>query len=72
MLGVIVVHDEAGVNHAWDPAQESQEKAQDETQNPASHQNRDWRQYHTEKITERFQWRGKFRHNPLTSREGNR
>ena len=72
MLGVIIVHDEAGVDHAGDPAQQGQEKAQDETEDPASHQNRDRRQHDTEKITERFHDSDKFfGDNPPMAAEGN-
>lgn len=55
VLGLVIVHDETGVNHAGHPAEESEEQAQDKTEDAARHQDRDGRKDHTEKIAKRFQ-----------------
>src|SRR5437762_14099494 len=54
MLGLVIVHDETGVNDAGHPAEQSKQQAQDETENAAGHQNRDRRQNDAEEIAERF------------------
>jgi hypothetical protein len=55
VLGLVIVDHETGVNDAGDPAEQSQQNAQDETQDPARHQNRDRREDDTKKVAERFQ-----------------
>src|SRR5436190_16679451 len=54
MLGLVIVHDETGVNDAGHPAEQSKQQAQDETENAAGHQNGHRRQNDTEEIAERF------------------
>jgi hypothetical protein len=56
MLGLIVVNDETGVNDAGHPAEQSQQDAQDETQNPACHQDSDRWENDAKKVAERFQF----------------
>lgn len=60
MFRLVIIHHQAGVNHAGHPAGERQDKAEKKAQNAAGHQNRDRRQSDTEKIAERFQL------NPIT------
>ena len=54
MLGLVIVHDETGVNDAGHPAKQSEQQAQDETENAAGHQNGDRRQDDAEEIAKRF------------------
>src|SRR6266513_3023136 len=54
MFGLVIVHDETGVNDAGHPAEQSKQQAKDETENAAGHQNCDRRQNDAEKIAERF------------------
>jgi hypothetical protein len=57
MLGLVIVHDETGVNDAGHPAEKGKEQAQEETQNAAGHQDGDWRQDNAEKVAKSFQRR---------------
>src|SRR5882724_11907390 len=54
MFGLVIVHDETGVNDAGHPAEQSKEQAQDETENAAGHQNGDRRQHDAKEIAKRF------------------
>jgi len=56
MLSLIIVHHEAGVDHAGNPAEERQQQAKDETQEPAGHEDGDRRKDDAKKVAERFQW----------------
>jgi hypothetical protein len=55
MLGLVVIHDEAGVNHAGNPAEQGEENAQDKTEDAAGHEDGDWREDDTKKVAESFQ-----------------
>jgi hypothetical protein len=55
MFGLVVVHDEAGVDDAGDPAEQRQQDTQDEAENAASHRDGDGREDDAKKITKRFQ-----------------
>jgi hypothetical protein len=52
MFGLVVVYDETGVNDAGDPAEQRQQNAENETQNPAGHQNCDRRKDDAKKVAE--------------------
>ena len=54
VLGLVIVDYETGVNDAGDPAEQRQEKAQEKTEYPASHQNGHRRKNDAEKVAERF------------------
>lgn len=54
MLGLVVIHDEAGVNHAGNPAEQGEENAQDKTEEAAGHQDGDWREDDAKKVAESF------------------
>jgi hypothetical protein len=54
MLGLIIVHDEAGVNDAGNPPEQRQQKAKDETHDAASHEDGDRREDDAKKVAERF------------------
>lgn len=55
VLGLVIVHDETGMDDAGNPAGQSQEQAQDETKQAARHQDRNRREDDTEKIAQGFQ-----------------
>jgi hypothetical protein len=55
MLGLIVVHDETGVNHSGNPPEQREENAQDKTQDAASHEDRDRREDDAKKVAKSFQ-----------------
>jgi hypothetical protein len=55
VFGLVIVDYETGVNDARNPAEQSQQNAQNETQNPACHQDSDRRKDDTKKVAERFQ-----------------
>ncbi len=55
MLGLVVVHDEAGVDDAGDPSEERQQNTQEETEDAARHQDRDGREDDAKKVAQRFQ-----------------
>jgi hypothetical protein len=55
MLGLIIVHDQTGVNYSGNPAEEREENAQNKTQDAARHQDRDRREDDAKKVAERFQ-----------------
>jgi hypothetical protein len=55
MLGLVIVHDQAGMNYSGNPAEEREENAQDETQDPAGHQDGDRREDDAKKVAESFQ-----------------
>src|SRR5437588_12632106 len=55
MLGLIIVDDEAGVDHTGNPAEERQQQAKNETQEPAGHEHGDGRKDDAKKVAERFQ-----------------
>jgi len=54
MFGLVIVHDETGVNDAGHLTEQSKQKAQAETENERGNKNGDRRQNDTEKIAERF------------------
>src|SRR5437868_4588107 len=54
MLGLIIVHDETGVNHSRDPAEESEQQAEHKTQEPAGHEHGDRWKDDAKKVAERF------------------
>ena len=55
MLGLIVVHDETGVNHSGNPPEQGEENAQNKTEDAAGHQDSDRREDNAEKVAESFQ-----------------
>jgi hypothetical protein len=55
MLGLVIVDHQTGVNDARNPAEQGQQQAQDETQDPAGHQDSDRRENNAKEITQRFQ-----------------
>src|SRR4051812_8224912 len=61
MLGLVIVHDQTGVNHTGHPARESEEKTQDKTQEPAGHEDGNRRKSDAKKVTKRFQLRERSR-----------
>jgi hypothetical protein len=54
MLSLVIVDHETGVNYARNPAEQGQKKAQNETQDPARHQDGNRREHDTKKVAERF------------------
>jgi hypothetical protein len=54
LLSVIIVHDQARVNDAGNPAEQSQNEAEEKARNAAGHEHREGWQDHAEKITKRF------------------
>ena len=54
MLGLIIVHHQAGVNDAGHPTQKSQEKTQEKAEDPPGHQDGDRRKNDAEEIAESF------------------
>ena len=59
MLGLVIVDDQAGVHHAGNPAGQSQEQAEDETEQAACHQDRYRRKDNAEEVAQRFQFRNR-------------
>lgn len=55
MFGLIVVHDEAGVNDAGDPTEQRERYAQEEAENAARHQNGNGRKDDAKEIAQGFQ-----------------
>ena len=56
MFGLIIVHDQTGVNNAGNPAKQSQEKTQEKAEDPAGHQDRNWRKDDAEEVAQGFHW----------------
>jgi hypothetical protein len=54
VLGLVIINHEAGVNDAGDPAQQRQQKAKDETEDAAGHQNGNRRKNDAEKVAKGF------------------
>jgi hypothetical protein len=54
LLSVIIVHNQARVNNSWNPAEQSQNEAEEEARNAAGHEHREGWQHHAEKISQRF------------------
>jgi type IV secretory pathway VirB10-like protein len=54
MLSLVIVHHQAGMNDAGNPAKQSQEQAQEKTQDPARHQDSNRWKKDAEKIAECF------------------
>ena len=42
------------MNNSWNPAEQSQNDAEEKTRDAARHEHRQWRQYHAEKISQRL------------------
>jgi len=42
------------MNNSWNPAEQSQNDAEEKTRDPARHEHCQWRQHHAEKISQRF------------------
>ena len=59
MLGLVIVDDEAGVNHAGDPAEEREKQTEDETHEPAGHEDGNRWEDDAKKIAERFHRNGR-------------
>src|SRR5205809_6572197 len=57
LLSMIIVHHETSVNDSWNPAEQSQNHAEEETGNPTGHKYCQRRQHHAEKISQRFHFR---------------
>lgn len=55
MFGLIVVHDEAGVDDTGDPAEQRQRDTQEEAEDAASHQDGHGRKDDAKEITQGFQ-----------------
>src|SRR5204863_9188882 len=55
MLSLIIVDDEAGVDHTGNPAEEREQQTKNETQEPAGHEHGDRRKDDAKKVAERFQ-----------------
>ena len=55
MFGLVVIHHQTGVNDAGNPTEQSQQQTENETEDPASHQNGDRRKDDAEKVAECFQ-----------------
>ncbi len=51
---VVVIDDQASVNDARNPTEQSQKQAQEKAGNSPRQQDGKWRQYNTEKISQRF------------------
>jgi hypothetical protein len=54
MLGLVIVHDEAGVDDAGDPAEQRKQNAQDKAKDAARHQHGHGRKDDAKKVAERF------------------
>src|SRR6266487_1130167 len=54
LFSVIIVHDQAGVNDSWNPAEQSQNDAEKETSNATGQKHRERRQHHAKEISQRF------------------
>ncbi len=54
VFGLVIVHYQTGVNDAGDPTQQRQQEAQEETEDPAGHQDGDWRKNDTEEVAKGF------------------
>jgi hypothetical protein len=54
MLGLVIVHDEAGVDDAGDPAEQRKQDAQDKAKDAARHQHGHRRKDDAKKVTQRF------------------
>lgn len=59
MLGLVIIHHQAGVDDAGNPAGQSQEQAQDETEQAARHEDRDRREDNAKEVAQRFQLRNR-------------
>jgi hypothetical protein len=55
MLGLIIIHHQAGVDDAGNPAEQREKKAQDETEDATGHQDRDRRKDDAEEVAQGFQ-----------------
>ena len=55
MLGLVIVHDEAGVDDARDPAEQRQQNTEDETEDAATHQDGDGRKDDAKKVAQGLQ-----------------
>ena len=54
LFSVIIIHDQARMNNSWNPAEQSQNDAEEKTRDAARHEHRQWRQHHAEKISQRL------------------
>ena len=54
MLGLVIVHDKAGVDDAGDPAEQRQQDTQDEAEDAAGHQDGNGRKDDAKKVAQRF------------------
>jgi hypothetical protein len=54
LLSVIIVHNQARVNDSWNPAEQSQDEAEEEAHNATGHEHGEGWQHDTEKISQRF------------------
>ena len=54
MLGLVIVDDETGVNHAGDPAEKGEKQTEDETQEAAGHEDGNRWEDDAKKVAERF------------------
>ena len=59
MLSLVIVHDETSVNDPGDPAEKCEQQAQNETRDPAGHQNGDRGKDDAKKVAERFHRNGR-------------
>jgi hypothetical protein len=55
MFGLVVVHDEAGVNDAGNPAEQRQRDTQEEAENAARHQDGNGRKDNAKEVAQGFQ-----------------
>jgi hypothetical protein len=55
MLGLVIVHDQTGVNDAGDPAEESQDEAQKKARDAAGHQDGYRRKNDAKKVAQSLQ-----------------
>ena len=51
LFSVIIIYDKARVNDSWNPAEQCQNEAEEETRNAASHKHGKGRQHHAKEIT---------------------
>jgi len=58
MLGLVVVHNQTGVDYTGDPAEKGQKQTQNETEQATRHQDGDRRENDAEKIAKRFHGQG--------------
>jgi hypothetical protein len=58
MFSLIIIHDKASVNDAWNPAQQGQDQAQEKTQDSTRQEDGDWWENDAEKITQCFHGSG--------------